>query len=140
MIRRPPRSTRTDTLFPYTTLFRSSRQEAHRPLPPPPARGDGNRGAGRPLGRGPFPLSSGRFALSAPRSRRPGGGECRRHLHHGYPRPDDPDAEESRPELLFPALPVRPQQIGGPPVRPPATNAHLACRRRSQKQIAPQVT
>src|SRR3546814_9891814 len=26
MIRRPPRSTRTDTLFPYTTLFRSRRQ------------------------------------------------------------------------------------------------------------------
>src|SRR3546814_10838781 len=25
MIRRPPRSTRTDTLFPYTTLFRSNR-------------------------------------------------------------------------------------------------------------------
>src|SRR3546814_4527382 len=36
MIRRPPRSTRTDTLFPYTTLFRSrprilvARHEAHR--------------------------------------------------------------------------------------------------------------
>src|SRR3546814_21194369 len=27
MIRRPPRSTRTDTLFPYTTLFRSVRAE-----------------------------------------------------------------------------------------------------------------
>src|SRR3546814_7887824 len=27
MIRRPPRSTRTDTLFPYTTLFRSVLQE-----------------------------------------------------------------------------------------------------------------
>src|SRR3546814_17858639 len=27
MIRRPPRSTRTDTLFPYTTLFRSWRCE-----------------------------------------------------------------------------------------------------------------
>src|SRR3546814_378359 len=27
MIRRPPRSTRTDTLFPYTTLFRSLRCE-----------------------------------------------------------------------------------------------------------------
>src|SRR3546814_18535395 len=26
MIRRPPRSTRTDTLFPYTTLFRSQEQ------------------------------------------------------------------------------------------------------------------
>src|SRR3546814_20699574 len=31
MIRRPPRSTRTDTLFPYTTLFRSAfRFEDHR--------------------------------------------------------------------------------------------------------------
>src|SRR3546814_12028969 len=28
MIRRPPRSTRTDTLFPYTTLFRSVRMVA----------------------------------------------------------------------------------------------------------------
>src|SRR3546814_18722826 len=28
MIRRPPRSTRTDTLFPYTTLFRSPDQAA----------------------------------------------------------------------------------------------------------------
>src|SRR3546814_1912396 len=28
MIRRPPRSTRTDTLFPYTTLFRSLSHEA----------------------------------------------------------------------------------------------------------------
>src|SRR3546814_4942545 len=40
MIRRPPRSTRTDTLFPYTTLFRSvdddSRQHSH----------DGERDAG----------------------------------------------------------------------------------------------
>src|SRR3546814_14556892 len=27
MIRRPPRSTRTDTLFPYTTLFRSAERE-----------------------------------------------------------------------------------------------------------------
>src|SRR3546814_5529730 len=28
MIRRPPRSTRTDTLFPYTTLFRSPARES----------------------------------------------------------------------------------------------------------------
>src|SRR3546814_15322109 len=41
MIRRPPRSTRTDTLFPYTTLFRSGlhlpsaqlRELAERPVP-----------------------------------------------------------------------------------------------------------
>src|SRR3546814_7427441 len=45
MIRRPPRSTRTDTLFPYTTLFRSSKlpkalsmapASAPLGLPPPP--------------------------------------------------------------------------------------------------------
>src|SRR3546814_7804383 len=30
MIRRPPRSTRTDTLFPYTTLFRSIRHSHQR--------------------------------------------------------------------------------------------------------------
>src|SRR3546814_4567672 len=36
MIRRPPRSTRTDTLFPYTTLFRSGRAApANRSKPAP---------------------------------------------------------------------------------------------------------
>src|SRR3546814_2000480 len=42
MIRRPPRSTRTDTLFPYTTLFRS-REAAEQP--------DADRLAGRRNGR-----------------------------------------------------------------------------------------
>src|SRR3546814_5401332 len=38
MIRRPPRSTRTDTLFPYTTLFRSSLEpDTHHRLPLLPA-------------------------------------------------------------------------------------------------------
>src|SRR3546814_19847287 len=40
IIRRPPRSTRTDTLFPYTTLFRSW------------LCGSGRPGAGRPHGGG----------------------------------------------------------------------------------------
>src|SRR3546814_2478217 len=34
MIRRPPRSTRTDTLFPYTTLFRSLEFSAAEADPP----------------------------------------------------------------------------------------------------------
>src|SRR3546814_10921645 len=38
MIRRPPRSTRTDTLCPYTTLFRSVGQQRQRP--PGSAQGD----------------------------------------------------------------------------------------------------
>src|SRR3546814_7811566 len=45
MIRRPPRSTRTDTRFPYTTLFRSTGDE----LVPP----------GRPLAPGQIPDSNG---------------------------------------------------------------------------------
>src|SRR3546814_1407398 len=42
MIRRPPRSTRTDTLFPYTTLFRSSAGEHPdgAPLPEGPGHDD----------------------------------------------------------------------------------------------------
>src|SRR3546814_8901758 len=55
MIRRPPRSTRTDTLFPYTTLFRS----AGRGLParhaggPAATRDQPGEGAGDPhRGRG----------------------------------------------------------------------------------------
>src|SRR3546814_12375304 len=39
-IRRPPRSTRTDTLFPYTTLFRSLRSP--RPAFPPARPNDGH--------------------------------------------------------------------------------------------------
>src|SRR3546814_14224255 len=48
MIRRPPRSTRTDTLFPYTTLFRSgSRGDRpyRRRTPPQPQRPHARRRA-----------------------------------------------------------------------------------------------
>src|SRR3546814_4124973 len=44
MIRRPPRSTRTDTLFPYTTLFRSHRAALH-PRPEAAALASGPRRA-----------------------------------------------------------------------------------------------
>src|SRR3546814_3996690 len=43
MIRRPPRSTRTDTLFPYTTLFRSASGIC--PSPASPARSDRSQSA-----------------------------------------------------------------------------------------------
>src|SRR3546814_2868276 len=63
MIRRPPRSTRTDTLFPYTTLFRSWRwrlRAARAPgadqWPRYAARRGGHRGDGRK--RRPCPVSA----------------------------------------------------------------------------------
>src|SRR3546814_10549083 len=53
MIRRPPRSTRTDTLFPYTTLFRSRdaplHAQSHRRGRNPP------RSAARPAIAGKMP-------------------------------------------------------------------------------------
>src|SRR3546814_11048384 len=44
MIRRPPGSTRTDTLFPYTTLFRSDRAAARRATGTAAARAGAQRG------------------------------------------------------------------------------------------------
>src|SRR3546814_14850005 len=70
MIRRPPRSTRTDTLFPYTTLFRSPprshpgrgpRDDALRPVVPAPGRGSRRGRGGRAQG-GP---AAGRRRLAA---------------------------------------------------------------------------
>src|SRR3546814_15139772 len=52
MIRRPPRSTSTDTLFPYTTLFRSG---------PGAGAGPGRAGPGRPeMGRADGPVQPAR--------------------------------------------------------------------------------
>src|SRR3546814_19142873 len=62
MIRRPPRSTRTDTLFPYTTLFRSRRAV------------DGRDEGGGPGGR------AGRDAARRRCADRAGRGQCREEL------------------------------------------------------------
>src|SRR3546814_15533627 len=75
MIRRPPRSTRTDTLFPYTTLFRSHHRQwmvgdVHMDLcqrPPRPA--DGIECLSAPLGQ-PF-LACQRFGKNALQHMRP---------------------------------------------------------------------
>src|SRR3546814_1799260 len=51
MIRRPPRSTRTDTLFPYTTLFRSGEQvPRHRRTQEPAGRDLRQVGGGHSVG------------------------------------------------------------------------------------------
>src|SRR3546814_3262619 len=74
MIRRPPRSTRTDTLFPYTTLFRSERAasridgapnfaavSAALRSTPPPTKSAPPSPTARPLrGPGPSPPATGR--------------------------------------------------------------------------------
>src|SRR3546814_12490846 len=72
MIRRPPRSTRTDTLFPYTTLFRALHVA---PL---------DLVAARPLGHQADHRIAGRAELGGARLRQPGqvaGRLDHRHLH-----------------------------------------------------------
>src|SRR3546814_11420774 len=84
MIRRPPRSTRTDTLFPYTTLFRS---------------GEGQRIAAARRRRS-------RHAVAAERARRLG-------LVHPRGHPP-PQAAGARAAALPPALRNRAGGLEGP--------------------------
>src|SRR3546814_14361631 len=86
MIRRPPRSTRTDTLFPYTTLFRSLRAR-DRPASRPAARHEKAppRQAAAPAG-----------GAAAPPSLRAELGQERQELflqHLGIERPDLAEAD-----------------------------------------------
>src|SRR3546814_588329 len=85
MIRRPPRSTRTDTLFPYTTLFRSAKraviaQSAHL------SRSGYRSGARRVGGSGSYPAIAG----TRHRDKRRGGKKVGRHVPRIYSRHREP--------------------------------------------------
>src|SRR3546814_3826850 len=81
MIRRPPRSTRTDTLFPYTTLFRSAAipalgQEGPESLLPP---GFGTPPPQRPVA--PVPIRPVPPVAEAPAGQAPGAEGSRSEEH-----------------------------------------------------------
>src|SRR3546814_5308651 len=127
MIRLPPRTTRTDTLFPYTTLFRS---QADRCL---------SRVRGLPAGDGRLPAAAGIDQLPRPLSRKPGdrhrdrAGQCaripvrpaQRQPHHpaGAP-PDGAGAVDTVPALRPQPADLRAEhlfrQTGGLPQGDPA--------------------
>src|SRR3546814_11834510 len=103
MIRRPPRSTRTDTLFPYTTLFRS-RAGLH-PLRPAP-----RRRRRRPLAA-VRDLALGRSSAGALRHRAP----ARLHRRGAFPGGGSARAARLHPE---PAIgPRAPEPAAGPRCR-----------------------
>src|SRR3546814_4888886 len=64
MIRLPPRSTRTDTLFPYTTLFRSKFDQFAPPIPKVCV------AVGGRSGHAPFQPPNDQYARSSPRNAR----------------------------------------------------------------------
>src|SRR3546814_6362685 len=84
MIRPPPRSTRTDTLFPYTTLFRSSAAPVALPRLP--------RGARRKFRKSPI-IPSHLIALTAPVA------PCLSLLRNARPAPLQDRSEEHTSEL-----------------------------------------
>src|SRR3546814_6268775 len=65
MIRRPPRSTRTDTLFPYTTLFRSPTQADRVAAPPIQACGEHPHSSGFPCSSNASPPARSELAGAA---------------------------------------------------------------------------
>src|SRR3546814_5265994 len=108
MIWLPPRSTRTDTLFPYTTLFRSVLPKGpHRPLREPhPLRGQDRRPRRRAVARG---LCGGVAAGEVPGAARGGFRPHDPRIDHRHRVPGaTPDRKSTR--------------------RTPVTNAHLVCR------------
>src|SRR3546814_1776253 len=124
MIRRPPRSTRTDTLFPYTTLFRSAvpcagsgvrrrrpvARVLRRPLPPDRRSRAAEPGLREPRRR---PLGSG--AAAAGGRLAAGGGLCRR----GRPlRALGTARAGTAPDMTASAFPGR--SADTPPPPPPA--------------------
>src|SRR3546814_13079040 len=132
MIRRPPRSTRTDTLFPYTTLFRSvcsgaigavhglHRNRSARSATRSPAGARPEVGAAR----GAAPDEEARERVRAIARGAPDGVRTARHLRHLRPcRPARPlrDLRRSPPRPAHPVRrlgllpPLRPRQVGPPP-------------------------
>src|SRR3546814_2376227 len=95
MIRRPPRSTRTDTLFPYTPLFRSERgdeqEQAHGHRRPVPA---------HPLERAPRPRRQVALVAQRPlREERVDVGQQRERPQGGEGAPHDPHQRHRRRAL-----------------------------------------
>src|SRR3546814_8591335 len=89
MIRRPPRSTRTDTLFPYTTLFRSEVERL------------GLDGEVQPVGSEPVEEARIRLLLEREvENRVPGEDDCRRYYEQNRERFRSPDRIRLRHILL----------------------------------------
>src|SRR3546814_1100620 len=86
---RPPRATLTDTLFHYTTLFRSDRRHAVRHLPRAAAEPGVLRGGAQAAGR---------------QARRGAGRQARDRARVGALRRIQERAAETRPFSCFPAL------------------------------------
>src|SRR3546814_8288252 len=126
MIRRPPRSTRTDTLFPYTTLFRSpwphsspNSSPSPRPTHPRPRTPRANP---KPPRNKPFS----RLREKVPEGRMRAPLILTLILLHPnkHPNTKPPNASHTTPPSAPPAPPDPPRQPPTPPCSPPRSPRH----------------
>src|SRR3546814_5121779 len=128
MIRRPPRSTRTDTLFPYTTLFRSiaGSDEADLNTHGPERVGEEVPGAAVEAAGADDVVAAARDIEDHQRGSRLAvtDGQCRRAaFQRGHAL-----LEVGIRRVHHAGVDVAPLQIGRAHVCTPVTNAHLVCR------------
>src|SRR3546814_1467296 len=129
MLRRPPRSTRTDTLFPYTTLVRSEpldRARAHAAERPP--RADREHAPRVTADRHRRSPGERIFVITAREHRSQKLPRIVAGLGTGRQRGRSARGRDHRGIALCGAAARAPQQIGRAHVRTPVTNAHLVCR------------
>src|SRR3546814_8158382 len=119
MIRRPPRSTRTDTLFPYTTLFRAESVRRAFEIDP-----------GQDLRTPGLPTVLSMIAAYFPAGAGFGGFDPIFRLHEPLQLLKPPYFNHAHNDFLEIVLDggLPPLQIGRAHVRTPVTNEHLVCR------------
>src|SRR3546814_2472205 len=139
MIRRPPRSTRTDTLFPYTTLFRSARgAEPHPPgvdeSPRPPAASPAADRRG-PVG-GRHHLLSGEPRRLSGQGRQGLRPQDRSRARHGGRHPAAGAGGVVRPASPAPSRQAGGRRAGLSPRAPRPRRAPMAALRRTERRRA----
>src|SRR3546814_8207268 len=123
MIRRPPRSTRTDTLCPYTTLFRSGPAEAAAMA----AEAESGLIALEPEAE-PAAEASAAQPEEKPKTRRRPRARKKAEVEPAAAPASEPVTEAEAAPAPEPVAEEKSKQIERAYVRPPVTNAHLVCR------------
>src|SRR3546814_6455660 len=118
MIRRPPRSTRTDTLFPYTTLFRSDIQAAAAEAERAPLAVLAGRRRG--LLQHHVAANDAQVARTA--------GDQPRDVVVAHQQQVDRQRLAVTEQPVAALAPAQPAEIGRAHLRTPVTNAHIVCR------------
>src|SRR3546814_8255245 len=136
MLRRPPRSTRTDTLFPYTTLFRSQNHAHRRTVQACAVKPDLSIGGAKLITSDQIRAARALLRMSAEDlARQSGVGHSTiRRIEAAEGVPSASAKNLAAVQRTLEAAGAEFIQIGRAHVRTPVTNAHIVCRLRLEKK------